>query len=119
MNEIRPWLCIGKYRETNDLYLLQEQEVQSMLLLAALVEQPDIQTLYLPVEDGELLPTHHLEQGVLFLKSMENSQQRTLVACGAGISRSATFCVAALKEIEGLDLGIFGIINKPSIRKCL
>ena len=29
---------------------------------------------------------------------------KVLVACGAGINRSTAFCMAALKEVEGLSL---------------
>lgn len=104
MNEIRDWLWIGKYRETTNRRLLEAQGIEAMLLLAELVEHPTIRSVYLPVEDGEPLPVHYLEEGVAFLRETAVSRKKTLVACGAGISRSATFCVAALKEIEGLDL---------------
>jgi protein-tyrosine phosphatase len=45
-----------------------------------------------------------LAQGVEFVMAQKKAGQTVLVACGAGISRSATFAVAALKEIEGLSL---------------
>ena len=75
-----------------------------MLLLAELVEHPGIMSLYLAVEDGEPLPREMLAQGVEFMKAQKAAGQTILVACGAGISRSATFAVAALKEIEGIGL---------------
>jgi protein-tyrosine phosphatase len=75
-----------------------------MLLLAELVEHPGITSLYLAVEDGEPLPSEMLAQGVEFVKAQKEAGQTVLVACGAGISRSASFAVATLKEIEGLSL---------------
>lgn len=75
-----------------------------MLQLAELVEQPDIACLYLPVDDGVPLPTALLRQGIDFVFTHKNQGERVLIACGAGVSRSVTFAVAALKEIEGLDL---------------
>jgi hypothetical protein len=104
MNQIRPWLYIGKYRETRDGRYLATHNITAMLLLAELVEHPGITSLYLAVEDGEPLPSEMLAQGVDFVKAHQEAGQTVLVACGAGISRSATFAVAALKEIEGLSL---------------
>jgi len=75
-----------------------------MLLLAELVEHPEITCLYLPVEDFEPTPPELIKQGVEFVRDQKDKGNRILVACGAGINRSKAFCTAALKEIEGLDL---------------
>jgi hypothetical protein len=104
MNQIRPWLYIGKYRETRDGRYLATHNITAMLLLAELVEHPGITSLYLAVEDGEPLPSEMLTKGVDFVKAQKEAGQTVLVACGAGISRSATFAVAALKEVEDLGL---------------
>jgi hypothetical protein len=104
MNEIRPWLYIGKYRETLDYQYLTANNITAMLLLAELVEHLGITSLYLAVEDGEPLPSELLAKGVEFVKAQKEAGQTVLVACAAGISRSVTFAVAALKEVEGLSL---------------
>jgi protein-tyrosine phosphatase len=39
-----------------------------------------------------------------FVRAEKRHGHIVLIACGAGISRSATFAVAALKEEEGLSL---------------
>jgi protein-tyrosine phosphatase len=104
MNAIRPWLYIGKYRETLDIELLSRKKIGAMLQLAQAVQQPGITSLYLPVDDGVPLPEYLLRQGVDFVLSEKRRDQRVLIACGAGISRSAAFAVAALKEAEGLGL---------------
>jgi protein-tyrosine phosphatase len=104
VNEIRPWLYIGKFRDTGDLELLHAYQIGAMLQLAEWVKQPGIDTLFLPIEDGEPLPVQQLEQGVSFVCGHKALGRKVLIACGAGISRSVTFGIAALKEEEGLSL---------------
>ncbi|MEI7724630.1 MAG: dual specificity protein phosphatase [Bacteroidota bacterium] len=104
MNQIRPWLYIGKYRETTDEHLLKSHQIGAMLQLAELVEQPGIVSLYLAVEDGEPLSPELLKAGIDFVKASKNDGRKILVSCGAGISRSASFAIASLKEIEQLNL---------------
>ena len=113
MNQIRPWLYIGKYRETKDYKYLTHHNIGAMLLLAELVEHPGINSLYLPVEDGEPLPKDLLQEGLAFIQKQHEQDAVILVACGAGISRSATYTVAALKERENLSLlGAFQQVQK-------
>lgn len=104
MNQIRPWLYIGKYRETTNGALLHSYSIGAMLQLAEGVKQEGIASLYVPVEDGEPLPVPALEQGIAFVRAQKAQDRNVLVACGAGISRSVTFAIAALHEEEGLSL---------------
>jgi protein-tyrosine phosphatase len=104
MQIIRPWLLIGKYRETIDYNLLARARVGALLHLAAQVEPPGVTALYLPVEDGEPFDAATLQRGVDFVLAQGAAGRVVLVACGAGISRSTTFAIAALKEAEGLTL---------------
>lgn len=104
MDEIRPWLFIGKYRDTLQLAYLKSKSIQAMLQLAERVEQPNIVSLYLPVEDFAPISSEHIRQGVDFIRAHKAEGNRILVACGAGINRSSSFCAAALKEEEGLSL---------------
>jgi protein-tyrosine phosphatase len=104
MDRIRPWLYIGKYRETLNPHLLAANRIEAMLQLAELVEHPGIVSLYLPVEDFQPLQPDLLKQGVDFVRTQKNLGHNILVACGAGINRSTAFSVAVLKEEEGLDL---------------
>lgn len=75
-----------------------------MLQLAERVEQPDIISLYLPVQDLAPISSAHIRKGVDFIKEHKNTGSRVLVACGAGMNRSSAFSAAALKEEEGLTL---------------
>jgi Dual specificity phosphatase, catalytic domain len=104
MDEIRPWLFIGKYRDTLQLGYLRSKSIQAMLQLAENVEQPDITSFYLPVEDFAPLNFSLLEKGLNFIREQKKLDKRVLVTCGAGINRSSAFCTAALKEEEGLSL---------------
>jgi len=104
MHFIRPWLAIGKYRETLDAPLPAAQGIGAMLQLAEAVEHPGISSLYLTVDDGVPLAEYQLRRGVEFVLTEKSAGHTVLIACGAGISRSATFSVAALKEAEGLHL---------------
>ncbi len=104
MDEIRQWLYIGSYRDTKNKSYLALKSIQVMLQLAELVEQPNIVSLYLPVEDLALISSEHIRQGVDFIREHKAKGNRVLVACGAGINRSSSFCAAALKEEDGLSL---------------
>lgn len=104
MDEIRPWLYIGKYRDTIDRSNLNRQSIQGMLQFAEPVEQSGIVSLYLRVEDMEPTPHHIIKQGMEFILAEKDKGHKILVACGAGINRSTAFCVAALKEVEHISL---------------
>ncbi len=104
MNQIRPWLYIGKYRDTTHLPLLQFHRIGAMLLFAELVEHPGIVSLFIDQEDGQPTPYRHFHKGLNFIRSNKEEGRNVLVACGAGISRSATFTIAALSSIEQISL---------------
>jgi protein-tyrosine phosphatase len=104
MDEIRPWLYIGNLRDTLHTSYLHFKSISAMLQLAEKVEQPGITSLYLPVEDFAPLNIDSLKQGINFIREQKRLGNRVLVACGAGINRSSTFCTAALKEEEGLSI---------------
>jgi protein-tyrosine phosphatase len=102
--KVRDWLYIGKYRETLSLAYLKAHNIGAMLQLAEPVKQEGIASLYLQVEDGMLLASNTLQDGITFVRVQKEKGNVVMVACGAGISRSSTFAIAALKEEENLDL---------------
>ena len=101
---IRPWLVIGRYRDTINLPLLDEYEIGAVLHLADYVNHQGITCLCMPIDDGVTVLPDKLRAGVQFVREQKAANQRVLVACGAGISRSVTFAIAALKEEENLTL---------------
>ena len=104
MNEIRPWLYLGKLRETLSHDYLRAYGIGAMLQLCRKVVQPGIETLFLEVEDGEPLPKDKLMEGIRFVRAQKTNGHKVLIACGAGISRSASFATAVLREEENLCL---------------
>lgn len=114
MDQIRPWLYIGGIRDTLNLSYLSSKSIGAMLQLAAKVEQPGITSLYLPVEDFEPLKFDLLEKGISFVREQKKLGMRILIACGAGINRSSSFCTAALKEEE--RLGLFDAFKEVKIK---
>jgi len=101
---IRPWLLLGKYQETLNLPLLQAHTIGAMLQFAEQVDYPGMATLYLPVEDGTPITKEVFQKGIEFILSHKAEGNKVLVSCGAGISRSVTFIIAALKETENITL---------------
>ena len=104
MDEIRPWLFIGNVRDTANKSYLTYKSIQAILQLAMDVDHPGITCLHLPVEDFAPLKYDLLERGVAFIQEQKRLGNRVLVACGAGINRSSTYCTAALKAEEGMSL---------------
>ena len=104
MDEIRPWLYIGNYRDTMDENYLRFKSIKSVLQLAEPIRYPDINSLYLSIDDLDETPHALIRQGLDFVLAEKGKGHKVLIACGAGINRSTAFCVAALKELEGLSL---------------
>lgn len=104
MHPIRSWLYIGSYRESQQLPTLKTYGITAVLQLAEAVNHPGIISAYVDVEDGVTLASAKLERGVAFIRAQKAAGKTVLVACGAGISRSVAFSIAALKEEEGLSL---------------
>jgi protein-tyrosine phosphatase len=104
MDEIRPWLFIGNLNDTLQNSYLQAKSINAMLQLEEKVEQPGIISLYLPVEDFAPLKFDLLEKGVSFIRDQKELGHRVLVACAMGISRSSSYCTAALIAEDGLGL---------------
>jgi len=105
MNMIRPWLFVGALRATQDADALKQHGIGAMLQLHRPAEQPGIETLYVAVQEGYRMTRAEIKTGVDFVLEQKAQGRRVLVACGSGISRSATFALAALKVDENLGLG--------------
>jgi protein-tyrosine phosphatase len=101
---IRPWLLVGNYQETFKLTLLRAQSIKAMLQFAEPVNQPGMANLYLPLEDGTPIPPDVFREGMDFILRHYTRGEKVFVSCGAGISRSVAFTVAALKETENIPL---------------
>ena len=104
MDQIRPWLYIGNLEDSKNHSYLQYKSINAILQFEELVEHEGIATLYIPVQDGLPIGYNNFQKGLDFIKEQKSLNKKILVACAAGISRSSTFCTAALKMDEGLTL---------------
>lgn len=106
MHKIRSWLYIGNYQEAQDEALLKENGINGVVQLFRPVDynDPTLEALYLPVEEGYPLLKATIQQGIAFITERQSRGQTLLMSCGAGVSRSVTFGIIALVETEGLTL---------------
>lgn len=104
MDQIRDWLHIGNLRDSHNPDVLYAKGIGALLQLAQAAPQKDITHFYLPVADGIPLSARALQEGLVFVATQRQLNKRVLIACAAGVSRSATFTIAALKEAEGISL---------------
>lgn len=103
MFQVREWLFISNYRDSQNAALLQKHNVGALLCLAERIEHPAVAVLYLPVEDGQPIQREKIARGVAFLREQKALGRRAASACGAGISRSTTFAIGALMEEERIS----------------
>lgn len=101
---IRPWLYIGKVRETGDRNIMTAYKIGAILQLAYPAQHPNIESLYIAVDDGIPLPPDALRQGIQFAHNQKAENHKLVIGCGAGISRSVTFAMAVLHEEEYISL---------------
>jgi len=104
MYQIREWLYISGFTAASDEKWLKHTGIQAMLQLFKPLYYPGIHALYLQAEDGYPLQSVSIARGTQFIREQAQLQHHLLITCGAGISRSVTFGIAALKEIEGVSL---------------
>lgn len=104
MKQIRDWLYVASFPAASSKLTRDSVQTQAMLQLFEPFEIDNIDTFFIPASDGVPLTAHQIESGVSFIKEHHAAGKTVMVTCGAGISRSVTFSVAALHEIEGLSL---------------
>lgn len=93
-----------KFRDTLNYRCLKANNIEAMLQFAELVEYTNIPSLHLAAEDGCPLSSADFERGINFVLQQHQQDRKVLIACGAGISRSVIFAIAALRETEGTPL---------------
>lgn len=104
MHKIRDWLYIANFPEASSAKTVASHNIDAMLQLFEEFDNPDVETLYVEAIDGYPLSADRIKRGVDFVKQKHAEGKTVLVTCGAGVSRSVTFSIASLKEIEGLSL---------------
>jgi protein-tyrosine phosphatase len=104
MYEIRDWLYVSNFLDATDPAQLKKRQIRALLTLHKEAKLSGVDVLFLPVIDGQPIAPKYFEQGMAFVRRHHTQQHPVLIACGAGISRSVTFTIAVLHEIEGLSL---------------
>lgn len=104
MQQITDWLYIGNYSDLISDHLKNNHSIHAVLNLAESLELPFNDVLFLDIDDGVPLKDEDTVKGLEFLLNQYYEKKVILVACGAGVSRSATFCTLVLKEILDITL---------------
>jgi protein-tyrosine phosphatase len=104
MFKIRDWLFISGFPSASSPNLVKAEGIGAMLQLFEAIEMRGVDTLFVEVQDGHEITPQQIRKGVDFVRLHHDKGKKVLVTCGAGISRSVTFSIACLKEIEGLSL---------------
>lgn len=104
LDKIRDWLYIGDYHDARDEETIRKLGIKAILNIVEQTRYEGITLRYIPVEDGKPLTPSQISQGVSFIKVQRLFDRPILVNCGAGISRSTTFCMAALMDVEELSI---------------
>jgi protein-tyrosine phosphatase len=110
MDWVAAGIAIGRRRDALDGDLVRGAGIEAILQLYGPERDPIefahvTHALCLYVVDGEPLSPELLTQGVSFIREQRRAERQGLVACGAGMSRSAAFVAAYLVE-EGAELAV-------------
>lgn len=104
MYQIRDWLYISDYASASSRKIVDDAGIQAMLQLFQQIDFEGIETRFISVGDGLPLSSEQILTAITFIHEQYDKNHPILSTCGAGLSRSVTFAIIALKEIEGLSL---------------
>lgn len=112
-------LWVGTARDARDLRAVLDAGIEAVVDLAT--EEPPVQPtrelacLRLPLVDGSGNPPWLLRLAVDAVAGLVRAKVPTLVACGAGMSRSPCVAAAAVAAVEGRPLaGVLAGLPKPA-----
>ncbi|XP_029794404.1 dual specificity protein phosphatase 2 [Suricata suricatta] len=106
--EILPYLFLGSCSHSSDLQGLQACGITAVLNVSASCPN-HFEGLFryksIPVEDNQMVEISvWFQEAISFIDSVKHSGGRVLVHCQAGISRSATICLAYLIQSHRVRL---------------
>ncbi|XP_004704527.1 dual specificity protein phosphatase 2 [Echinops telfairi] len=106
--EILPYLYLGSCSHSSDLQGLQACGITAVLNVSASCPN-HFEGLFryksIPVEDNQMVDiSAWFQEAIGFIDSVKTSGGRVLVHCQAGISRSATICLAYLMQSRRVPL---------------
>ncbi|MGB7340098.1 MAG: dual specificity protein phosphatase [Phototrophicaceae bacterium] len=104
MYKIREWLYVSNFASASIPSTIQKLGIQGMLQLYQPIDNPAIDCKFIGLQDGIPITVPQLQAGIAFIHDQRKNKHRILSTCGAGISRSVTMAIVALKEVEHLSL---------------
>ena len=104
MHRIRDWLYVSSYAPATLPDVIKENKIQGMLQLYRPIKTKGVDTKFIGLQDGIPIREEQLREGIDFIHQQRKKNHRMLSTCGAGVSRSVSFAVVALKEVEGMSL---------------
>ncbi|HEX3049324.1 MAG TPA: bifunctional nuclease domain-containing protein, partial [Aggregatilineaceae bacterium] len=106
LDQVVEGVYISGVRRRPALQRLRDEEITHVLKLYHMpVPWPDdFDVLDNSLEDGALIPLDTLQRGVQFIKKHRDQNEKVLVLCWEGVSRSSTFVLAYLVQELGYDL---------------
>ncbi len=106
LDQVVEGLYISGVRRRPTLQRLRDEGITHVLKLYHMpVPWPDeFDVLDNALEDGALIPLDALRRGVQFIKKHRDQNEKVLVLCWEGVSRSSTFVLAYLVQELGYDL---------------
>lgn len=104
MHRIRMWLYVSNFATASTPDAFKKNNIKAMLQLYQPIKATGIETKFIGITDGKPITPAQIQEGIAFIRQQRQKKHRILSTCGAGVSRSVTFAVIALKEIEGLSL---------------
>lgn len=104
MYKIRDWLYVSNFATASLPKVLEKNGIQGMLQLYQPIKNTALDCKFIGLQDGIPITTAQLKDGIAFIHDQRKKKHRLLSSCGAGISRSVTMAIVALKEVERLTL---------------
>lgn len=104
MIQIRPWLYVGRELEAYDKSLLKKNQIGAMLHLNEPADIPGIESCHLHVMERAGVEQKELREALHYISKNKQDGMNLLITSDAGVSRSAAFAAAAVKQDENLPL---------------
>lgn len=104
MHQIRDWLYITGYALASNVPYIRNEGFDAMLQLYRPIAVEGVKSHFVELVDGQAITPAEVAAAVRFVQGHHAAGAKVLVTCGAGVSRSVTMSIAALKAIEGGDL---------------
>ena len=106
-SEIRPYLFLGSQDHASKISVLRDFKIDAILNVTTEIENffpnEGFEYCNCPVMDTPITNIYSIfEACFAFIDKIRASGRRLLVHCHAGVSRSATICVAYLMRTEGM-----------------